>query len=488
MKKISLLFLSAILFWSCEKDADDEIGIASLDTEIKDFVWKGMNTYYLWQGEVPNLADNRFASTLQQTLVSSNASYRSFLESYAGPAELFAALQTKQDRFSYITDDYEILENNLQGISLGTGMDFGLTRYDPNNQNLVLGYVRYVLPDTDAERKGIRRGDIFMSVDGSPITTSNYRSLLFNDNTSMNLGVFRIQNGALTPVGDFLLLKQQINENPIYINKTFAIGNHKIGYLMYNGFVNSYDVRLNEVFAQFKSEGITDLILDLRYNSGGHISSSVYLASMITGQFNGKLFAKERWNSKLQSVAEEFNRVDNFFTNTIHYGNDNASTQAINSLALTRVYILTSGSTASASELVINGLAPYIDVNQIGATTTGKNQGSITVYDYIDNNGTKNPKHKWAMQPLVLQIENAVGFGEYTTGLTPDITIEEDLSAMGVLGETSEPLLARAIAAITGNGKYMPKPAAMPAKPFASTKTFQIGVNDMVSDKKIKLP
>ena len=118
---------------------------------------------------------------------------------------------------------------------------------------------------------------------------------------------------------------------------------------------------------------------------------------------------------------------------------------------MSKVYIITSENTASASELVINGLKPYIQVVQVGATTIGKNQGSVTIYDYIDAQGkVKNPKHKWAMQPLVMKIENAKGVGDYVNGLSPDIFIEEIGSNLGVLGDESEPLLARTLQEITG--------------------------------------
>ena len=74
---------------------------------------------------------------------------------------------------------------------------------------------------------------------------------------------------------------------------------------------------------------------------------------------------------------------------------------------------------------MINGLAPHINVVQIGETTVGKNVGSISVYDYIDNNGTKNPDHSYAMQPIVLKIANSDGFADYSDGLVPNTVLNE---------------------------------------------------------------
>jgi len=104
-------------------------------------------------------------------------------------------------------------------------------------------------------------------------------------------------------------------------------------------------------------------------------------------------------------------------------------------LNLTKVYIITTKSTASASELVINGLKPFINVIQIGDVTTGKNVGSITLYDSptFEKEGV-NPSHKYAMQPLVLKIVNADGFGDYQSGLVPTFQQAETISIFWSFG------------------------------------------------------
>ncbi|GIM51815.1 hypothetical protein CAPN004_08450 [Capnocytophaga cynodegmi] len=486
MKRILLPILLIFSFLSCKKDVDDAL---ESNLQIKDFIWKGLNTFYLWQSDVPNLADTRFASSLQQTNFT-NVAYTNFLSNYKTPEELFYNLLNKSqrihgregaiDRFSHITDDYTKLERDFQGISLSTGMQFGLTRY--GKERGILGFVQYVLPGSEAEQKGVQRGDLFLAVDGTPLTVSNYRTLLFNDKTSMAIEIYRLENVNGQPTiqktnKSVVMAKKEITENPIFIKKVIEKGNHKIGYLMYNGFVANFDKQLNEAFGEFKSQGVTDFVLDLRYNGGGRISSAIYLASMITGQFNGQIFAKERWNRKLQPVAEKRGGVDNFFTDEMV--TESKEKLTINSLNLSKIYILTSERTASASELVINGLKAYIDVVQIGDITMGKNQGSITVYDWIDDNN-RNPKHKWAMQPLVLKIENAKGEGDYTSGLRPTFQMEEDLANYGVLGDEKEPLLAKAIQTITGiTDKRLPREPEIPAKGFIHSKSFNFAANEM---------
>ena len=121
----------------------------------------------------------------------------------------------------------------------------------------------------------------------------------------------------------------------------------------------------------FKSNGVTELVLDFRYNPGGSVYSAITLSSLVTGQFNGQIFSTEQWNDDVQEFFQQNDpgRLENKFINETRNG------QSLNSLNLKSVYVITTGRSASASELVINGLNPYIDVVQIGTSTTGKFQG-----------------------------------------------------------------------------------------------------------------
>ncbi len=453
-KNYCLIVLVALLFCvqSCD-DADDspqrpqsrdiivDVPVPA-DIEIQNFIWKGLNLYYLWQANVQNLSDFKF--TYQSEL-------NTFLYNYPIPEKLFDALRIDKnmDRFSWIVDDYIELEGQLQGNTNNNGVEFGLSRKS-SGSNEIIGWVRYIIPNSNAATKNIKRGDIFYGVDGTQLTIDNYQSLLFGSNNDYTLNLADINGGAFTPNGkNIALTKTNLTENPILINKVITSGARKIGYLMYNGFYANFDTQLNDSFGSLKSKGITDLVLDLRYNSGGSVLSATRLASMITGSLTGKVFAKQQWNDKVESYynANDANSLINFFTNKI-------GSTSINSLNLTRVYVLTTKSTASASELVINGLKPYVNVIQIGDVTTGKNVGSITLYDsptYGKEN--RNPNHRYAMQPIVLKIVNSEGFGDYQNGLNPTYKQIEYLDNLGVLGESNEPFLSTAIAKITGVGR-----------------------------------
>ena len=454
MKKFKFCLLALILlFSSCKKSDDEDPNIIRIETdlEIIDFIWKGLNQYYYWQESVVNLSDSKKES---------ESDYAYFLSQNPDPENFFNSLLHPDDNFSWIVDDYVELENMLQGIDISDGMEFGLY-VECNDQN-IFGFVRYVQKDSDAESKGVKRGMVFSNINGTRLTRDNYRDLLFNDtNSSYTIRFSEIsynQNNQCANIipgqEDLTLIKSRIVKNPIHISKIIENGGQKIGYLMYNQFLGvvesegkDYNSELNDAFSNFLSNGISDLVIDLRYNPGGRISTSINLASMITGQFNNQVFAKERWNSKLMNYWDENSPESllNRFTNKL--GNN----QSIFSLNLDRVFVLTSARTASASELLINGLDPYIDVIHIGDFTVGKNQGSITVYDYINDSRDKNPNHMYAMQPIVLKIGNVAGYTDFPDGLEPDIFIKESLLNPGILGDIEEPLLKIAIDRISGD-------------------------------------
>lgn len=437
-----LFFILNLFAFSCSDDEDEIVEpLPEQNTEIQDFIWQGLNLWYFWQADVPNLADNKFTTT---------ESYENFLKTEEDPESFFYNLlydRTNSDKWSWIVDDYIELENSFQGISKSNGVEFGLTLL-PNND--VYGYVRYILPNSDASNKPIKRGDLFTKVNGKQLTLDNYRTLLFGTNDIYTLSLAKIENNTIVPTNvDVTLTQVEYTENPVYIAKVIPVGGKKIGYLMYNGFTSNFDKQLNDAFLLFKNEGITDLVLDVRYNPGGSVRTAISLAGMVTGQYKDQLFTKERWNNKLQAEFEK-NYPDylvNNFTDKLANGNQ------INSLNLNKLHVITSRSSASASELVVSGLQPYITVKLVGDKTVGKYVASVTLYDSEDF-GRKgaNPNHKYAMQPIVLEEINKVG-GSSKGGLIPDIELKENHANLGILGDVSEPLLDAAISDITGLAK-----------------------------------
>ena len=338
-------------------------------------------------------------------------------------------------------------------------MEFGLVRYD-SDASKVFGYVRYVIPGSDAEAQNIERGMLFSEVDGVQLTESNYRDLLFDDSTNYSITLADFNGGnPLSNSTIISLTKTQLQENPVAIVKTIQEGNNTIGYLLYNQFSSSFDSNLNAAFATFQSENITDLIIDLRYNGGGSINTATYLGAMVTGQFNGQLFSKEQWNTKIQELLDA-SIFENNFTNEIVKRDQNQNIilqEPINSLNLNRVYFITTGSSASASELVMNSLSSYINVSSVGKKTVGKVQGSVTLYDsdnYTRTGENLASNHNWALQPLVLEIKNKDNFNE-PDGITPTVELSEDFGNLGELGERSDPLLDRTIVLIATGSRSL---------------------------------
>jgi C-terminal processing protease CtpA/Prc len=439
---------------SCEKTKTYAVD-ATINDDINFFIRKGLNTYYLWQQDVPDLADDRFAN--------SNDLYLYFRE-YASPEAVFESLFYKPaDRFSWIVEDYIALENSFQGINVSHGMEFGLVQ-NKDGSNNVFGYVRYIIPGSDAATKSISRGMIFNGINGSSLNLDNYLALLSSDETNYTVDFADYNDGNPISNGNSISLsKVELTENPIAITKVFDEGSKKIGYLLYNQFARNYDGQLNAAFSNFKAEGINELIIDLRYNGGGSVSTATYLGSMVTGQFNNELYSQEVWNDKVKDAFSADNFINNF-TNQIRNTDTNGDVvlqESINSLGLNNVYFITSYSSASASELVINSLSSYIDVKLVGKTTRGKQVGSITLYDSdnLKRTGSNlNPDHTYAMQPLVLEISNKDN-KNYPEGIVPGsvdfpgIELGEDYGDLGILGDRSDPLLDRTLLYITTGTK-----------------------------------
>tara|TARA_A100001015_G_scaffold93734_1_gene104280 strand:+ start:295 stop:1806 length:1512 start_codon:yes stop_codon:yes gene_type:complete len=486
---LSVATISLLLFLGCSSDEIEETTDTAItsnsdtddvaislegELQISDFVWQGLNQYYYWQEEVDALSDTQF---------NDQKAYAQYISENPDPDAFFETLKHPNDRFSWIQDDYVELENTLQGIYATNGVEFGLM-YACQDCNELVGFVKYILKDSDADGKDIQRGDFFTGVNGTVLTFSNYSSLLFGDNLSYSLNMASVQNGALVENGTVVELTKEENfeTDPIQVSKTLPLsGGEKVGYLMYNQFVADKSPNLNSVFADFKSEGITDLVIDLRYNGGGSVRNCVELASMITGQFEGEIFAQEQWNSKLLTYITDRFGEESLFNRFV---GELSGGEQINSLNLNRVYVITTSESASASELLINGLASYIELIQVGEPTVGKNVGSITVYDYIDNDGTKNPDHTYAMQPIVLKIANSEGYADYADGLLPSTEMDEDVNNLGVLGVPEEPMLATVLNLISGTAKYS-IPEATRSRALLIQDPLMLKRQQMVVDKKL---
>ena len=430
-----MVLLSATLLAGCRKETDLVEPTTTTTTTaenqtINKWILENMREYYYWNDKIPASPD--------LTLAPSDF-FDSILYSYDATA------RPDGDRFSWIEENADDLSASLSGESTTTGMEFMLYLRSQGSTN-VIAQVLYVLPNSPAAAAGFKRGDIISKVNGQTITTSNYVSLLYSGGTTFSFGLAEVQNSTLVDTDLARSVTATVFQaNPVFMDSVYTVGGKTVGYLVYNQFVpapnnsngSEYDDQVDAIFSTFKAKGVNELVLDLRYNPGGYTSSSANLASLIGKNVDRtKVYFREEWNSTLtpylqQEYGDEF-FIQRFVTKSQNIGSN-----------LQRVFVLTTDGTASSSELIINGLRPYMTVTTIGTTTYGKNVGSITI---VDDSGNI----KWGMQPIVFKSFNSLSQSDYSTGFTPTVEVQEPLN-LQPLGDVNEPLLNEALYQITGS-------------------------------------
>ncbi len=414
---------------ACKKNNDPTPDpSASENATVNAWILDQMRQAYYWNDKIPANPD----LTLNPAVFFDTLRYK-----------YDAGLRPDGDRFSWIEEDATQLTAELSGQSKTTGMEYTLYLRAANSSE-VIAQVLYVLPNSPADQAGLKRGDIIYFVNGQRLTRSNYRALLFGP-TSFTFKLAKVSNQTLVDSDETRTVSAQVfQENPVFLDSVYRVGGKTVGYVVYNQFIPSpngtqteeYDKKLDAIFAGFKAQGVNELVLDLRYNSGGYTSSSVNLASLIgKGVDASKVYFREEWNKTLtpqfqKQYGDEF-FLQRFLTKPQNLGG-----------SLSRVFVLTTDLTASASELIINGLRPYMTVKQIGTTTYGKNVGSITITD--------NTKQiQWGLQPIVFKSFNSLGQSDYSGGFKPDVEVQEPLSLLP-LGDVREDLLNEALYQMTG--------------------------------------
>ncbi|WP_088322752.1 S41 family peptidase [Polaribacter tangerinus] len=423
------LLLSAICIVQCAKKEPVPNNLV-----IHDFVWKGLNAYYLHQDKVPKLSDRQFSSDTQ---------LNNYLATFTDYNELYNSLLISEDNKSFLSEEF--IDNSLPPHNQFTnGVEFGIIG-NPQNDIDVIGYVTHILPGSFAESKDIKRGDFFNAIDGVQLTRNNFEDLLLNGNDNFALSIINFDGlNVSSTIKTVNLEKQNYSYNKAFKEKTITIGADNIGYLIYNNGFSKSDIELlNETFLSFKNSNVNKLILDLRYNiSGGSYASDIaVLASIITGQFSNQVLIKEEWNLKAQEWFQT-HQPDSLITTFV---DKISSTTPINNLEVSDIYIILNGNefTGSSSvELLINSLKPYINVHIIGRNTKGNNTGSITLYNSQDYNFEfKNENHSISISPIVLQFLNKNN-ETYSDGFIPNVVLcpHENVLNLGVLGENSDPI------------------------------------------------
>ncbi|MDD2937322.1 MAG: S41 family peptidase, partial [Proteiniphilum sp.] len=317
---------------------------------------------------------------------------------------------------------------------------------------------------------------------GSTYVNSEDVGLLYGNNT-VKFTVYQYSGGQIVQdqEREVTITPDDSAKDPVLYENIYQIGDKKIGYLFYTDFYDNYNHRLYEVFNGFKQNGVTDLVLDLRYNTGGAVSSAIYLASLIAPRTyveNRDPFVVMNYNNFLNTSFDKWYKeaapADKYKYDRKDYLGVYSSPKDQNplnaNLNLNRVYVIATGNSYSASELTTFCLEPYMDVVHIGSNTGGKYTASWTIHGYDSDLGVavydeaklssseRTKLKNWAMQPIVAMYADKDSKSFHNPGyLTPDYEIYEGwMKDWTPLGDTKDVLLGQALYLISGDENYKP--------------------------------
>ena len=386
-----IFILAWLLLWvaACQKQ-NPTIDVNSLP--IKRYVYEVMKYIYFWNDKIPaNINPDNFST----------------------PEALMDAMIFKPiDRWSYVVRDNGATAAQLQtGATQGFGFLWGLDR----DQNLRLLLVH---PNSPAEEARLTRGMRVLSVNGTAINAGATNIPRFEHAVSLTV------QDAAGNIRQIDLQARNFNMRGVTLREVKEVAGRKVGYLVFSIFTQSSVQELDEAFNFFRSENVSELVLDIRYNGGGSPETAQHLASLIAPNAAGRRFLQYRHNNQNTQRNTELN-----------FKNVN------NGLNLSRVFILTTNNTASASELVINGLRPFINVQTIGNTTIGKYVGG---YVFTHREG-------YSVVPISFQSVNANG-DTFANGFEPSFRATDDRTRP--FGDPNENLLAAALHFIA-NGSFI---------------------------------
>ncbi|HJT72373.1 MAG TPA: S41 family peptidase [Chitinophaga sp.] len=416
----------ALLFFACRKeDAPPPVRTGPVTKqEINTWILDSMRYYYLWNTGLPPKPDTQLNAI-----------------------KFFNSLKKATDTFSRMIDFSDQAGTVQKDMLHAYGIDY--TVISINDIQQPIGLIKFVIPGSAAYQNGLRRGDYFTKINRKQLTTSNAVQLekeLMNANNG-TITKAAIDGTSVTDSEEVSIENRLLLENPLYASKVLNIGNKKTGYIFYNYFDDYYDDALLTAFTTFKNNNVTELILDLRYNPGGSLTAATALSALIApGITENSTFIRYTGNNKTGNQSISFK---NLLSVPLSKKYISFSTLSAGRPTLSRAFILTTALSASASEAVVNNLKPYIQVITIGERTYGKDKGSVVITDM------RTPQRiTWALYPITYLLSNAKGEGGYDKGIAPDHFVDElGTQPLLPIGDTADPLIARAISIITGNGR-----------------------------------
>lgn len=455
--------LGALLFTACKKHNPTPIGPDAPGTvldKIKDSVFLYAKEDYLWYNALPSYATFNPRSFNGADDITALTNEVDALSQYAINPNTSQAYEYYSDnpgeaKYSFIDD------GTVSGELNGVHGDFGFAPFYNTVTDL---RVKYVYPGSPADLAHIKRGYQITSINGN--TNLSYDGGNYGNSTNLNFVINAYSNSntiSMTlkkPDGSTLTVTNMnvstYTVQPILKDTVFDQGNgHKVGYIVFNSFTSDANAHqpLLTAFNNFAAAGITDLVVDLRYNGGGYVSTAELLDNLIVpASKQNTLMYNTYYNDILTSGKEVLLknqwRKDPSSGQDYNYGQFNyaVAANAVNfsqvpgasPLNVTRVFFIITGSTASASELTINNLRPVMDVQFIGETSYGKPVGFFD----IDIN-------KYQLYIPEFYTQNSAGQGGYYGGFTPgtgDYPGKADYDDVTKdFGDPTEGLLAHAL-------------------------------------------
>lgn len=453
--RIMVLGLGLLLsFSACKKDTPDNPvdpvdppSTGSRAELSKDSLFLYAKQVYLWNESLPSYevfnprkytgTDDKDALEKELFAITQIPKNPSTGNSYE-----FTGINSTNPKYSYIDD---ISDNNATqsfvprskgDVELnGSGFDMGFYWFEPyGTAGNFSFYVTGVYPNSPADKAGLSRGAVINKVNGTAIG-SNYNSqymLVYNivdgNPTSVTISGTKADG---TPFNDVVLTKAKYTTSPVLKAKTITSGSRKIGYLALIHFTtlqSNARTPLTEAFNKFASDGVTDLVIDLRYNGGGYVNTAEYLTNLIAPSTATGVMFKEYYNKTMregkatileyQPLLDEDDKVQYQNGKMLTYADiDYSEAENTTNFSkkgtlgnVTNVVFIVSGGTASASELVINSLKPVMNVKLVGETTYGKPVGFFPF----------RLENKYDVYMSMFETRNAKDEGGYYAGLTPD--------------------------------------------------------------------
>lgn len=473
---VGLSAAASLGFGSCSDDDDSHTpfhdytdpgsSISDVTVEANRFVSDAMSDYYYWVDEMPDLDYTKQPDT----------------------EDFFYDLLSSKDRFSYISSDADATLGNFQGQYTDFGWEF-LLSFLSSNKDTVVAIISYVYDDSPAAAAGVKRGDVVFAVDGTVMTAANFRTL-FSSASSGNFSAFRVEDKQLNTVS-YAMTAAQITKNPVAVTNVFTQPDgSKVGYLFYTSYSYAFNSDLIAAFKNFKEEGVTDIVLDLRYNTGGDLDALSCLVDMLA--------PASAVEAKSEYLYYEFNKTlqsDPAYSREatgLHFSTD----PGVN-LDLSKLVVLVGSDTYSASEATIWALKPYLDVKLIGTTTGGKNS-MMYVMSPADFTFAQTGKpyysssiNNWLIMPIVAIYKNATGETFDTSrgyGLSPDFEVADlsELLTVGAkqIGDPEENLLSAALSYLANGTVPSNKSATTADMPDAISSSAQSRPHALVDLRK----